>query len=71
MWGASIPTIYYGFYCDSELQKFYWIMVFIFVCSVPFISRSLDMLLLSLLRFTPDFRGFTWLCHIYHEPPIL
>lgn len=20
MWGASIPTIYYGFYCDHSLQ---------------------------------------------------
>ncbi|GAB7350265.1 hypothetical protein MBLNU459_g0910t1 [Dothideomycetes sp. NU459] len=27
MWGASIPTIYFGFWCDPRLQRFYWIMV--------------------------------------------
>ncbi|GAB7350266.1 hypothetical protein MBLNU459_g0911t1 [Dothideomycetes sp. NU459] len=26
MWGASIPTIYFGFWCDPRLQRFYWIM---------------------------------------------
>ncbi|ORY58713.1 mPR-like GPCR protein [Pseudomassariella vexata] len=24
MWGASIPTIYYGFFCDSSLRHLYW-----------------------------------------------
>ena len=24
MWGSTIPSIYYGFYCDSPLQKIYW-----------------------------------------------
>ncbi|CAF9923806.1 hypothetical protein IMSHALPRED_006022 [Imshaugia aleurites] len=24
MWGSTIPSIYYGFYCDPPLQKIYW-----------------------------------------------
>ncbi|KAF3077048.1 Adiponectin receptor protein [Trichoderma lentiforme] len=24
MWGAGIPTIYYGFFCNQNLQRFYW-----------------------------------------------
>ena len=24
MWGSTIPSIYYGFYCDPKLQKAYW-----------------------------------------------
>ena len=24
MWGSTIPSIYYGFYCDPSLQKMYW-----------------------------------------------
>ena len=24
MWGSTIPSIYYGFYCDPHLQKVYW-----------------------------------------------
>lgn len=24
MWGSTIPSIYYGFYCDPGLQKAYW-----------------------------------------------
>ena len=24
MWGSTIPSIYYGFYCDPRLQKTYW-----------------------------------------------
>lgn len=27
MWGAGIPTIYYGFICNPSLQMFYWTMV--------------------------------------------
>ncbi len=27
MWGASIPLIYYGFYCDRKLQHIYWGLV--------------------------------------------
>lgn len=27
MWGSTIPSIYYGFYCDPKLQKVYWLNV--------------------------------------------
>jgi adiponectin receptor len=27
MWGAGIPTIYYGFLCNPKLQLIYWSMV--------------------------------------------
>ena len=27
MWGATIPTVYYGFYNDLNLQALYCIMV--------------------------------------------
>jgi hypothetical protein len=27
MWGAGIPTIYYGFLCNPNLQRIYWSMV--------------------------------------------
>jgi len=27
MWGSTIPCVYYGFFCDSHLQKVYWSMV--------------------------------------------
>lgn len=27
MWGSTIPTVYYGFYCNPELQKLYCTMV--------------------------------------------
>lgn len=27
MWGSTIPSIYYGFYCDPRLQKIYWLNV--------------------------------------------
>jgi hypothetical protein len=27
MWGANIPTIYYGFICDYELRLTYWVIV--------------------------------------------
>jgi predicted membrane channel-forming protein YqfA (hemolysin III family) len=27
MWGASIPTIYYGFFCNQSLQWLYWMTV--------------------------------------------
>jgi adiponectin receptor len=27
MWGATMPSIYYGLYCDSTLQKIYWAIV--------------------------------------------
>jgi adiponectin receptor len=27
MWGSTIPSIYYGFYCDPNLQTLYWFVV--------------------------------------------
>ncbi|CAD6440153.1 17e83670-714d-4352-be45-86355690f663 [Sclerotinia trifoliorum] len=27
MWGSTIPTVYYGFYCDESIQKTYWSMI--------------------------------------------
>ena len=27
MWGSTIPSIYYGFYCNPHLQKLYWVNV--------------------------------------------
>ena len=27
IWGAIIPSVYYGFYCDPNLQKAYWIAI--------------------------------------------
>lgn len=27
IWGSTIPTVYYGFYCDPTIQKIYWTLV--------------------------------------------
>lgn len=27
MWGSTIPSVYYGLYCDPKLQKLYWLVV--------------------------------------------
>ena len=27
MWGSTIPSVYYGFYCDPHLQRLYWSVV--------------------------------------------
>jgi hypothetical protein len=27
MWSATVPLIYYGFYCDKTLQELYWSLV--------------------------------------------
>ncbi|KAH8603016.1 hemolysin-III related-domain-containing protein [Bisporella sp. PMI_857] len=29
IWGSTVPLVYYGFYCDQNLQKLYWAVVFI------------------------------------------
>lgn len=42
MWGAGIPTIYYGFLCDSHLRKLYWTMV-----SVPVLNERRSSMLIS------------------------
>ena len=36
MWGSTIPSIYYGFYCDPGLQKAYWANV----CSHPLLPYT-------------------------------
>ncbi len=33
MWGSTIPSIYYGFYCDPRLQQIYWANVSILATS--------------------------------------
>ncbi|PQE09583.1 hemolysin-III channel Izh2 protein [Rutstroemia sp. NJR-2017a WRK4] len=27
MWGSTIPSVYYGFYCDERVRDGYWIMI--------------------------------------------
>ena len=27
MWGSTIPSVYYGFYCNHKLQHIYWALV--------------------------------------------
>ncbi|PQE26750.1 hypothetical protein CJF31_00003440 [Rutstroemia sp. NJR-2017a BVV2] len=27
MWGSTIPSVYYGFYCDERVRDMYWIMI--------------------------------------------
>ncbi|KAH8585633.1 mPR-like GPCR protein [Bisporella sp. PMI_857] len=27
IWGSTVPSVYYGFYCDQNLQKLYWAVV--------------------------------------------
>jgi adiponectin receptor len=27
IWGSIVPSVYYGFYCDPNLQKLYWTLV--------------------------------------------
>ena len=34
MWGAGIPTIYYGFYCNESLRWLYWTSVYLPTLSV-------------------------------------
>ena len=35
MWGSTIPTDYYGFYCEPTLQKVYWMMVGLSLICIP------------------------------------
>jgi adiponectin receptor len=60
MWGATIPIVYYGFYCDFALQRAYWALV-----RSPrpqywgLLMKKLSFLavLCSLSTFQPRFRG--------------
>lgn len=46
--GSFVPSIYYGFYCDPELQKFYWTMI----CTI-----GLGCIIVSIF---PQFRTPKW-----------
>lgn len=35
MWGSTIPSIYYGFYCNPNLQALYWLVVSDYLVSSP------------------------------------
>lgn len=35
MWGSTIPSIYYRFYCDPRCQKFYWVNVYTYSAPSP------------------------------------
>jgi predicted membrane channel-forming protein YqfA (hemolysin III family) len=52
MWGAGIPTIYYGFVCDRHLQLCYWTTVS---------NRSL------LSRVTTNVLQDQWYCLMLHH----
>ncbi|PMD61317.1 Hly-III related protein [Hyaloscypha bicolor E] len=40
MWGSTIPSIYYGFYCDPNLQVLYWLVVTILAAAC--VAATLD-----------------------------
>ncbi|OAA63222.1 Hly-III-related protein [Akanthomyces lecanii RCEF 1005] len=41
MWGAGIPSTYYGFVCHPRLQSFYWILsTSAALCCAPFILST-------------------------------
>jgi adiponectin receptor len=40
MWGSTIPSVYYGFYCDPGLQKRYWTVVS--VLAIACVVATLD-----------------------------
>ena len=67
MWGSTIPTVYYGFYCDPDLQKLYWIMVSIWICwNFWPLSMTVSMQISSLAlacaitTLNPEFRQSTY-----------
>ncbi|KAH8650259.1 hemolysin-III related-domain-containing protein [Tricladium varicosporioides] len=40
MWGSTVPSIYYGFYCDPNLQRLYWAVVSVLAvaCAVAILA---------------------------------
>ncbi|KAK0109754.1 hypothetical protein ONS95_002430 [Cadophora gregata] len=38
MWGSTIPSVYYGFYCDAKLQKLYWVVVTILAAVCVYVT---------------------------------
>jgi len=51
MWGSTIPCVYYGFFCDPNLQKIYWSMVSVLAlaCAVMTVKTEFR---------SPSFRAF-------------
>jgi len=33
IWGSTIPSVYYGFYYDTKLQKLYWLLITVLATS--------------------------------------
>lgn len=48
MWGSTVPSVYYGFYCSPKLQKVYWTQV------------SVLAVLCVITTLSPDFRTPKW-----------
>lgn len=46
MWGAGIPTIYYGFFCNPNLRLIYWASVYFPACAFFNPFKATDILLL-------------------------
>ncbi|KAJ5051834.1 uncharacterized protein L3040_001605 [Drepanopeziza brunnea f. sp. 'multigermtubi'] len=44
MWGSTIPSVYYGFWCNPELQKLYWGVVTLLasLCTVATFSSRFN-----------------------------
>ncbi|KAH8780606.1 hemolysin-III channel protein-like protein Izh2 [Hyaloscypha sp. PMI_1271] len=69
MWGATIPLIYYGFYCDKTLQWVYWSLLsaFAVACSiVTFQPRFSDPFLRPLRAVTFGSLAFSSIIPIIH-----
>jgi adiponectin receptor len=60
MWGATVPLLYYGFYCDSALQRAYSTLVrtsiLIFLNVLTKMKLSVLAVICSLSTFQPRFR---------------
>ncbi|KAH6705252.1 mPR-typeG-protein-coupled receptor [Leptodontidium sp. MPI-SDFR-AT-0119] len=52
IWGSTIPSVYYGFYCDPKLQNLYWAVVSVLavVCTMATLSPKFRHLTLRLYR---------------------
>ncbi|CAG8971203.1 hypothetical protein HYALB_00010576 [Hymenoscyphus albidus] len=46
MWGSTIPSVYYGFYCNARLQKIYWSVSFVTYLHLN--DHTADVILLDL-----------------------
>ncbi|KAK0119189.1 hypothetical protein ONS96_012253 [Cadophora gregata f. sp. sojae] len=69
MWSATIPLIYYGFHCQSNLQNAYWTMLSILaaLCSIStFHSRFQEPFLRPVRAATFGSLGLLTMVPIYH-----